>query len=134
MSLNQTFMGIVAYELKKRHITIPQAIVLDTIKDRAKTIGDISKAVDLSYSTVSGIIDRLERQELVERFRDVSDKRVVFVRMTEKCLAFHSTDPFMSPDFFQEIFKGMTKEEEDRIVDSLSILQNYLEEHVKLNV
>ncbi len=131
MEHNMNFMGIVTHELKRRNITIPQAIVIDTIKDEAKTVGDISKAVDLSYSTVSGIIDRLERDGLVERYRAETDRRVVWVRLTKKCQELQHTDPIMSPDYFREMFHGMSKEEEEMIVASLSTLQAYLEHHIK---
>lgn len=134
MDLNKTFMGIVTYELSKRNITIPQAIVIDTIKEESKTVGDISKAMDLSYSTVSGIIDRLERDGLVERYRDAVDRRVVWVRLTLKCKELHETDPFMSPDYFREMLKGMSGEEETMTTTSLMILQNYLEEYTKMHV
>ncbi|WP_240688935.1 MarR family winged helix-turn-helix transcriptional regulator [Ammoniphilus sp. YIM 78166] len=132
---NKLFMSIVTHELKKQNITIPQAIVIDTIKDEAKTIGDISKAIDLSYSTVSGIIDRLERDGLVERYRNETDRRVVWVRLTERCQDFHQTNPIVNPDFYREMFLGMSKEEEEGIMASLSILQVYFEQHTKsLNV
>lgn len=131
MEHNQTFVAIVTQELRKRNITIPQAILIDTIKDDAKTIGEISKAMDLSYSTVSGIIDRLERDGLVERYRDGGDRRVVWVRLTQKCIDFQKTDPFMSTEYFKELFRGMTPEEEEMIEKSLSILQGYFKRHMK---
>ncbi|MEW9669549.1 MarR family winged helix-turn-helix transcriptional regulator [Ammoniphilus sp. 3BR4] len=131
MEHNQAFMAIVTHELRKRNITIPQAILIDTIKNDAKTIGEISKAMELSYSTVSGIIDRLERDGLVERYRDEEDRRVVWVRLTQSCKELQQTDPFMNADYFKEMFKGMTPEEEEMIEKSLSILQVFFERHMK---
>jgi DNA-binding MarR family transcriptional regulator len=44
------------------------------------TAGDIARASGLTTGAVTGILDRLERAGLVERFRDASDRRKVFVR------------------------------------------------------
>ncbi|TGU57381.1 MarR family transcriptional regulator, partial [Mesorhizobium sp. M00.F.Ca.ET.186.01.1.1] len=49
-----------------------------------KTMGEICKAVDLSYSTTSGLINRMEQENLVRRFRDQTDRRIVWVSLTER--------------------------------------------------
>lgn len=50
--LNKTINMIAARELEKVGLTYPQLMVLRHLKDEMLTIGQISKAVDLSYSTV----------------------------------------------------------------------------------
>jgi DNA-binding MarR family transcriptional regulator len=44
------------------------------------TAGDIARHTGLTTGAVTGILDRLEKAGLVERFRDPSDRRKVFVR------------------------------------------------------
>src|SRR5271163_3996796 len=44
------------------------------------TAGDIARHTGLTTGAVTGILDRLEKAGLVERFRDSSDRRKVFVR------------------------------------------------------
>ncbi|HZV90132.1 MAG TPA: MarR family transcriptional regulator [Candidatus Binatus sp.] len=44
------------------------------------TAGDLARATGLTTGAVTGILDRLEKAGLVERFRDASDRRKVFVR------------------------------------------------------
>jgi DNA-binding MarR family transcriptional regulator len=44
------------------------------------TAGDLARATGLTTGAVTGILDRLEKAGLVERFRDTSDRRKVFVR------------------------------------------------------
>ena len=65
-------------------VTWQQVLILEHIEDGPKTMGDISKAVDLSYSTTSGLINRLEQEGLVRRFRDQTDRRIVWVSLTER--------------------------------------------------
>ncbi|MGG1661199.1 MarR family winged helix-turn-helix transcriptional regulator [Brevibacillus sp. NRS-1366] len=65
-------------------ITWQQVLILEHIGESPKTMGEISKAADLSYSTTSGLISRLEQQNLVRRFRDQTDRRIVWVSLTER--------------------------------------------------
>jgi DNA-binding MarR family transcriptional regulator len=44
------------------------------------TAGHLSRATGLTTGAVTGILDRLEKAALIERFRDASDRRKVFVR------------------------------------------------------
>jgi DNA-binding MarR family transcriptional regulator len=65
-------------------ITVPQLmclLVLDA--EGTLSIGTLSQRVYLTPSTVTGIVDRLERKGHVVRVRGLSDRRVVEVRITE---------------------------------------------------
>jgi DNA-binding MarR family transcriptional regulator len=66
-------------------ITAPQGIVIGTLfKFGEMKITELSKKVNLSNSTISGIIDRLEKQGLVTRVRSQEDRRAVYVKITPK--------------------------------------------------
>jgi len=65
-------------------ITGPQLICLLAVQEREPTMASaIAKGVHLSASTVVGILDRLEAKGLVQRRRDVSDRRRVRVCLTD---------------------------------------------------
>jgi MarR family transcriptional regulator, organic hydroperoxide resistance regulator len=70
--------------LDSSDITWQQVLILEQIAISPKTMGEISKAIDLSYSTTSGLISRLEQMNLVRRFRDKSDRRIVWAALTER--------------------------------------------------
>ncbi|CFJ41674.1 transcriptional regulator SlyA [Mycobacterium tuberculosis] len=93
-----------------------------------KTIGQLSKAVDLSYSTVSGIIDRLEREELVERTRDENDRRVVWIQKTEKLVKLFAEVDVDLGEFYKRNFEGFSNDEMDGIIHSLKTLLKKFEE------
>ena len=65
-------------------LTVPQVLLLRQIFHEPKTIGQIVEAMQLSYSTVSGIIDRLERDGWLARVRDDGDRRIVWICKTDK--------------------------------------------------
>lgn len=125
--VNNLFIDIITEELVKSGITRPQILVLEQIKDAPKTIGDISRALDLSYSTVSGIVDRLERDGLVLRNRDDKDRRVVWVSCVDNLPNFEARFPFMVNGYFPEIFEGIEPSELEKVNNSLELICAYLE-------
>lgn len=67
----------------KYKLTGPQLMCLNEL-ERADQLrsGELARAVHLSQATVTGILDRLEARELVQRRRDPQDKRRVLVNIT----------------------------------------------------
>lgn len=69
--------------VKTSGLTVPQLLVMQSIRRHGKpTIGKIADEVCLSQATVTSILDRLERNELIRRERGSNDKRVVYVCLT----------------------------------------------------
>ncbi|MGC1621066.1 MAG: MarR family transcriptional regulator [Candidatus Acidiferrum sp.] len=50
------------------------------------TAGDLARATGLTTGAITGILDRLEKAGLVERFRNSSDRRKVFIRPRPEAL------------------------------------------------
>ena len=66
-------------------ITPPQFdALLQLIKNGELTIGELSSRMFLACSTITDLIDRMEKNNLVERIRDQKDRRVVRIRALEK--------------------------------------------------
>lgn len=129
--LNKTVGMMVTKELSKYGVTMPQLLILRQIACEAKTIGQLSKAVDLSYSTVSGIIDRLEREKYVERIRDKDDRRVIWIQKTAKIDEVMNQTPFFSESYYNELFGGLSESDLDSIIHSMQTLISKLEEKVE---
>ncbi len=54
------------------------------------TMGELAKRVGVSDKTLTGIVDRLERDDMLARERDSDDRRVVKVRVTERGRVTHA--------------------------------------------
>lgn len=66
-------------------MTIPQFTALQIlIHNGTLTIGELSRKMALACSTITDLIDRMEKTELVVRRRDEKDKRVVKVEVLPK--------------------------------------------------
>jgi len=48
------------------------------------TMGELARRVAVTEKTTTGLVDRLERDGLVQRLRDDSDRRVVRVKLTAR--------------------------------------------------
>ena len=60
--------------------------LMSRYSDEPLTAGHLARAIGLTTGAVTGILDRLEKAGLVERFRDPSDRRKVFVRPCPEAL------------------------------------------------
>lgn len=56
---------------------------LDWLYEGARTAGQLGGAIGLSSAATTTLLDRLERKGLVRRYREPSDRRKVFVELTE---------------------------------------------------
>jgi DNA-binding MarR family transcriptional regulator len=66
-------------------ITGPQLWALKTLSKRGSlSLGELSKGMYLHPSTVSGVVDRLEKKGYVVRNRTEKDRRVIKVQLTPK--------------------------------------------------
>jgi DNA-binding MarR family transcriptional regulator len=87
-SLRRIFKAIQEYSHKvseKYGITGPQLWVIKTISLNEKlSLGDLGKGMYLRPSTITGLIDVLERKGYVARVRDQGDRRVVNIQLTAK--------------------------------------------------
>jgi DNA-binding MarR family transcriptional regulator len=85
-SLRRIFKAIQQYSedvFKEFGVTGPQLWALRTIYTQgALSMGELSRKMYLHISTVSGVVDRLERRGYVERNRQDSDRRVVRISLT----------------------------------------------------
>lgn len=78
-------------------------------------------------STVTGVVDRLEKKGLAERMRNSPDRRVITIQLTKAGKELAQNAP---PPIQQKIIDGLKKTEtakKEQIVRSLNILANMLD-------
>ncbi|MGE5702269.1 MAG: MarR family winged helix-turn-helix transcriptional regulator [Clostridia bacterium] len=125
--LTKLYNSVFTKEISDLGITMPQMMVMREIFHERKTIGQISKAIDLSYSTVSGIIDRLERNGMVQRERDQQDRRVVWIEKTCKVDDNSERITVFPETFYEEMMSNISEEEVDSFIRILQVLITHIE-------
>ncbi|NHO67511.1 MarR family transcriptional regulator [Aestuariicella hydrocarbonica] len=105
---------------KTTGLTAPQILLLQTIRDNSdSTIGEIASKMSLSQATVTTIIDRLEKRELVFRERSKEDKRKVHAYLTDDAYNILKEAPIPLQDHFARQFGDLQEWEQTMIISSL---------------
>ncbi len=69
--------------LKSFHVTGQQLAALRTVSESPRiTLSELSARMYIHNSTISGIVDRLERRGYLVRYRDQNDRRVIYLRIS----------------------------------------------------
>ena len=102
-------------------LTGPQLVCLRAIgQSDGITPGGLSKEVELSQATVTGIVDRLESQKLVARLRNDKDRRRVSLRLTDAGRSLLDRAPSPLQDQFVQRLRRLPEEEQRQIDTTLS--------------
>ena len=113
--------------LENHEITVPQLICLREVYEHGPiSIGALTKIVFLNNSTVTGIIDRLEKREFVRRTRISKDRRQVHVEITEPGIKFINRAPKPLQDQFLDRLTALDEEKITLILWSLEMLVDML--------
>ncbi|HID56696.1 TPA: MarR family transcriptional regulator [Candidatus Poribacteria bacterium] len=91
------------------------------------SIGELSGHLGLTSSTVSGIVDRLQRNGWIERRRDPRDRRRVTVKLTPKGEELFKQKPRSTEDFWRETIARLDEEERVSLLKILSRLKGVME-------
>lgn len=106
--------------VKTTGLTAPQLLLLQAIRDNSDvTIGEVAKKISLSQATVTTILDRLEKRELVKRVRSTTDKRRVHVYLTDTAGEILQDAPAPLQEQFSAQFNDLEMWEQTMIISSL---------------
>lgn len=109
--------------LKNYPITSPQFIALQWVTDREKlTIGELSNKIGLAFSTTTDLVDRMEKNGLVERIRDTEDRRVVRIVPLDKGKSVIKEVISKRQEYLGEVMSNLSDDEKDTISKSLNLL------------
>ena len=105
---------------KTTGLTAPQILLLQTIRDKGQvTIGELASEISLSQATVTTILDRLEKRDMVYRERSGEDKRKVHAYLTDKGIETIKAAPTPLQEHFVRQFGDLQNWEQTMIIASL---------------
>lgn len=98
---------------KKYNTTLPRFDVLAQLDSSNGTLsmGDLSQRLMVTTGNVTGLIDLMEQEGLVERHPHPTDRRSTLVQMTALGEQLCSTAMPAHQEWIQEMLKGMTEDE-----------------------
>lgn len=87
------------------------------------SLSALSEQMSAHNSTITGLVDRMEKGGLVERVRSTQDRRVVLIRLTDHGRAIARSVPVTSMEVFARALASLSSGERDalrRILRKLS--------------
>jgi DNA-binding MarR family transcriptional regulator len=109
--------------LKNYNVTQHQLACLLALSDSGPLPqSKLANAILVKPSTITGVIDRLEQKGLVVRERDVKDRRVVSIRLTDAGQELVNSAPPPIQRSLIDGLKGLSNDENSNIKDSLERL------------
>ena len=106
--------------VKTASVTGPQLLLLQIVHAKGDmTISELARDMSLSQATVTTILDRLQKRELIERIRSETDKRKVYPRLTDHGRKILASAPTALQDNFVERFRELDEWEQSMIIAAL---------------
>ncbi|MFC0690472.1 MarR family winged helix-turn-helix transcriptional regulator [Enterococcus faecalis] len=111
--------------LERQGITSAQAGVLTyiwSVADNKTTPKEIGKKLHLEAPTVSGILDKMQKLDLINREVDPDNRRIVFVTPTNKAKKMRASIESATKEMNQQVLKNFSSEEAELLKQFLTKL------------
>lgn len=108
------------YLSKNFGLTGPQLVILQELSNGEMAVSELARRISLSQGTVTDIIQRLEKKDLIVKRRGNRDKRRVLVSLSGKCRDLLALAPPPLQKTFMEYFSQIEEWEQLMILSSMS--------------
>ena len=116
------------YLARTTGLTAPQLLLLQAIGNHNNAaIGELAKNINLSQATVTTIVDRLEKRQLVYRQRSDQDKRKVNIHLTEAGAIALEQAPTPLQEHFVDRFGKLPDWEQSMILSSVQRIAHMMD-------
>lgn len=83
---------------------------------------ELAEKINRDKSTVTALVDKLQKQKLVQRMPDSSDKRAFTIKLTQKGQSFRTDFIRISDQVNKMLYKGFSKNEKKELIVLVSRL------------
>ncbi len=115
---------------KELGVSIPQLLCLQFLAEQDEFRANASKLksfLNLNASTITGIISRLEKKNLVVKLPKVSDKRITLISLTAKGMSLLQKAPITFQQKLSEKLQALPPEKLKTIIDGIDLLAELME-------
>ena len=88
---------------------------------------ELAAMIGIPSSTVTGILDRLEKRGLLKRRQDPNDRRSILITVTQKTKDFVANLITSMEGMLREAFRSMPDSRTQRFIEDLQFILNALE-------
>ena len=120
---------------RRADLTGPQLTVVKLLEQVGDlSLSELSDKIRAQNSTVTGIIDRMEREGLVVRSRSTEDRRVVHIKLTPKGEKLAEEIPVEPMEIFRNALGGLSAAEVRELLKILTKLARRVQAIVRRDV
>ena len=124
--LARFFNQLMREQLMCGPVTVQQCYTLEALMDSPKTMNELAAEVASHQSTLTRVVEKLERQNLVQRRRLANNQRSVEVRITETGKQTYLLLDKASSQMISDLLDHIPKERQVVIVEAMEELANLL--------
>jgi len=129
----KTLTHVMASEMDRRlrvhNVTISQWAILRQLWEReGRSQVELQERLSLEGATVTGLLQRMERANLVQRKTDLADKRVQRVFLTEHGRDLEPVARHIAAEINEQALKGFTEDEQAFLMRLLARALHNVEE------
>ena len=107
-------------------LSMTEVHVLEAIRNtEVPTMGEVAKRLRITLGTLTTSINILVRKKMVFRYTDDSDRRKVYLKLTEEALKVLKIHDDFHEDMISSVFKDLKLEEDEVLLKSLENITNY---------
>ena len=108
-------------------VTVQQCYTLEALIDGPKSMSALAAEVALHQSTLTRIVEKLEKQNLLSRRRKENNQRTVEVQITEAGKQVHALLEAQSSQMISELLDLIPQDRRFTVVESMEELSNLLD-------
>lgn len=108
-------------------VTVQQCYTLEALIDGPKSMSALAAEVALHQSTLTRIVEKLEKQNLLSRRRKEDNQRAVEVQITEAGKQVHALLETQSSQMISQLLDLIPQNRRVAVVDSIEELANLLD-------
>lgn len=130
--------NLISAEIRRRlrtefDVTLPRFDVLAQLhrEPNGLRLGDLSRRMMVTNGNITGLVDRLVEEGLVQRAADPGDRRATTVRLTEAGVAMFRTMAASHETWIHELFGGLTRKHVELLLDDLQALKSSASAHLR---
>lgn len=121
---HQRGWALFSSEISRFDLTPPQFSVLAFLwKQDGLTQTELSEKTQIDRTTLGGLIDRLEKQEMVTRHPHPQDRRAHLVYLTEKAHNLSDELSLIALNVLQRFVDGLSEQDQHELIRILTILR-----------
>ncbi|KZL90203.1 MarR family winged helix-turn-helix transcriptional regulator [Clostridium magnum] len=118
----------VSHKIDCKKVNMTSIMILKQLSTGGqKTLTEISESLGLPNSTASVLVDKLVKQGMLTRVRDVDDRRKVLICITDKAMELEEKISGEFTEYLKELINPATDEEVETIFKGLETLTKVIE-------